>query len=240
MSPSDIKEIKIGFSCFKKWPNLSGTDKERYCESCNKTVYNFSELSDQEIIEFLSNRNGQKTCGKFTKYQIASINQSLKSTQFPSVYKPFILSASMTALVACGTSKKTINTNREHGGSNVEIITELLNPDSINTILIEGFIYDEINKPLIGANFFLLESKIGCTTDLDGKFKLLIKQEDIKSENASVQYFGYAPLEIPLVEIKNKEIKISMVVNTALLGEVVIIKQPLYKRLWNGFVGIFK
>ena len=67
-----------------------------------------------KIIEFYQIGMGKNLDGKFTKYQIASINQSLKSRpNFQSVYKPFILSASLTALSLHVELLKAINTNRE-------------------------------------------------------------------------------------------------------------------------------
>jgi len=54
------------------------------------------------------------------------------------------------------------------------------------------------------------------------------------------KYPGYETIEIPLVDIKNKEVKISMIDIVHSLGGLVYIKQPLHKRLWNRFVGVFR
>ena len=98
--------------------------------------------------------------------------------------------------------KKVCTTNHDHKNSNVEIVSSINNPDSLNTVLIKGQIFDDVNEPMIGANFVFDDSKIGCTTDIDGKFEIEVKLEEIKSQTISVQYVGYETLQIPLTDIK--------------------------------------
>ena len=240
MNTKNIREIKIGYSCHKDWSKMSGSNAERHCESCSKSVFNFSDSSNEEILKFLAARDGQKNCGKFDRQQLELLNQSLTKSSEANFYKPLILGASLTTLVACGTSKKVCKTNHNHKNSNVEIVSNVNNPDSLSTVLIKGQIFDDVNEPLIGANFVFDDSKLGCTTDIDGKFEIEVKLDELKSQTTSVQYVGYETFQIPLIDVKNKEVKISMVDMGVLLGEVVIIKQPLHKRVWNGFKNIFR
>ena len=240
MNTKNIREIKIGYSCHKDWSKMSGSNAERHCESCSKSVFNFSDSSNEEILEFLAERNGQKNCGKFDRQQLELLNQSLSNSNETNFYKPLILGASLTTLVACGTSKKVCEINYNHEESNVEIVFNINNPDSLSTVLIKGQIFDYVNGPIIGANFVFDDSKFGCLTDLDGKFEIEVELDLLKSQTTSVHCLGYETLQIPLIDIKNKEVKISMVDMGVLLGEIVIIKQPLHKRIWNRFKNIFR
>jgi hypothetical protein len=240
MDTKNIKEIKIGFRCHEEWSKMNVSNSERHCELCNKSVFDFSNLSIEEIFKFLRERKGDKTCGKFDTYQLSQLNKSINNNSNSSFIKPYIFGASITTFLACNTSKKICDTNHLYENSKFEVVSEIVHPDSTNTILIKGQIFDETNQPLIGANFYLYNSKIGCSTDLNGKFELKVNKDEIKSETASVEYVGYEILEIPLIDIRNRQIKISMVESGALLGEVVIIKQPIHKRFWQGIKNVFR
>jgi len=240
MKSKHIKEIKIGYSCNEEWSKMNGTKQKRHCESCSKSVFNFSYSSNEEILKFLTERNGQKICGKFDINQLVELNQSIRRSNEISFYKPLIIGTSLATMISCGTSKEACDANHVHEKSRFEIISNINNPDSINTVLIKGQIFDDENYPLIGANFVFNESKLGTTTDIDGIFEIEVNSTELISQTASVQYVGYETLEIPLVDIKNKEVKISMIDMGHLLGDVVIIRQPLHKRMWNGFINIFR
>lgn len=240
MNTKNIREIKIGYSCHKDWSKMSGSNAERHCEFCSKSVFNFSNSSNDEILEFLAKRKDQQTCGKFNIYQVELLNQSISNSNRTNLLRPLIVGTSIATLISCGTFKQVCETKYVHECSNVKIISNISNPDSLSTVLIKGQIFDDVNEPLIGANFVFDDSKLGCTTDIDGKFEIEVKLDELKSQTTSVQYVGYETFQIPLIDIKNKEVKISMVDMGVLLGEVVIIKQPLHKRLWNGFKNIFR
>jgi len=240
MDTKNIQEIKIGFRCHEEWSKMNVSNSARHCELCNKSVFDFSNLSNEEIFKFFTERKGDKTCGKFDTYQLYQLNQSLNNNNKSSFLKPYIFGASITTFLACNASKKICETNDLYQNSKFEVVSEIVHPDSTNTFLIKGQILGVTKQPIIGANFYLYNSKIGCSTDLDGKFELIVNKDEIKSETASVEYVGYENLEIPLIDIRNKQIKISMVESRALLGEVVIIKQPIHKRFWKGIKNVFR
>ena len=240
MKPENIKEIKIGFSCYKEWPKMQGNDYTRHCKSCKKSVFNFSNSTNQEVIEFLSKRSGESNCGKFNQSQIESINHQLQASDYSSILKPFILATTMATMIACGTSKKVCETVQQHRKSKVEIISEVNNPDTINKIFIHGQILDEAKVPIIGVHFVIDESEIGSITDLDGKFKLEVAKNEITANTTSIRHPGYEPLQIPLIDIKNKEIKIELIESFVLLGEVVLVHHSKRNRFWNRIKTIFK
>jgi len=70
-----IKSISIPESCSQQWQVMSPVDGGRHCESCCKTVVDFSQMKDAEIINYLATKNN--TCGRFTGDQLPRINQAL-------------------------------------------------------------------------------------------------------------------------------------------------------------------
>ena len=57
--------VKIGSPCPKKWSELEGGDKQRYCSECQLHVHNLSAMSAPERNEFIEN-GGERKCIAYT------------------------------------------------------------------------------------------------------------------------------------------------------------------------------
>ncbi len=55
--PEDWEKMKIGLT-------------SRFCESCTKDVMDFTKMSRQEILEYLLENQGQRTCGRILPSQL--------------------------------------------------------------------------------------------------------------------------------------------------------------------------
>jgi hypothetical protein len=60
--------IRQTFQCDNKWDEMSPQGNGRHCGSCNKIVVDFTEMSDQDIIQFLLKNT--HSCGLFKKNQL--------------------------------------------------------------------------------------------------------------------------------------------------------------------------
>src|SRR5471030_2658656 len=56
--------IHIPEPCHEDWQQMTPVDKGRFCQSCAKQVVDFSVMSDQQILNYISNAPG-KLCGRF-------------------------------------------------------------------------------------------------------------------------------------------------------------------------------
>ena len=61
--------IQVPSSCREAWNNMSAESNGRYCSSCQKTVIDFTRMSDMELMQFFRDHKGS-TCGRFTKDQL--------------------------------------------------------------------------------------------------------------------------------------------------------------------------
>lgn len=235
----NIREVKLGFKCHEEWSEMEERNENRHCQSCDKLVFDLTKLSNEEIIDFLSKRKKQKTCGSFTQSQLHNLNYRLAQANGKNHRKLFLTATLLTTLMSCNSSKNLTSNYCEHENSKIEIIANGINSDSLKTVVIKGRIVDENDEPLIGANLVFDETTNGCSTDFDGKFDIEVKTSEIKSETVTTQYIGFENYEIKLVDIKNKDVKIVMADYGVLLGDVIIIKQPFHKRVWNGIKNIF-
>ncbi len=61
--------IHIEEPCHEKWNKMTQEEQGRFCHSCSKTVVDFSNMSDTQILNYLSKASGN-TCGRFASDQL--------------------------------------------------------------------------------------------------------------------------------------------------------------------------
>jgi hypothetical protein len=62
--------INIASPCHENWDAMTSSDKGKFCASCQKTVVDFTNMSDREIIEYFSKSTGS-VCGRLTDEQLS-------------------------------------------------------------------------------------------------------------------------------------------------------------------------
>lgn len=61
--------LHIKEPCQENWNAMSPAAQGRFCQSCAKTVIDFSQMSDKQILDIVSKAPGN-TCGRFTGNQL--------------------------------------------------------------------------------------------------------------------------------------------------------------------------
>ncbi len=84
--------LHINEACSENWDAMTPNDKGKFCNNCNRTVFDFTTANDNEIIQFIEKAKGEEFCGKFEEQQL---NRWLEKTSIrtsnPALYK-FLLS----------------------------------------------------------------------------------------------------------------------------------------------------
>jgi len=62
--------VSIPEPCHEDWNKMTPDDKGRFCGSCAKSVFDFSNKSDDEIQSTLEDNKGTKLCGRFKTTQL--------------------------------------------------------------------------------------------------------------------------------------------------------------------------
>lgn len=62
-------QLSIPEPCHEDWDAMMPDDKGRFCASCQKTVVDFSNMSDRQLAEFFKKPAGS-TCGRFHQDQL--------------------------------------------------------------------------------------------------------------------------------------------------------------------------
>lgn len=60
-------KLTIPRPCHENWDNMTPDEKGKFCSVCSQSVYDFTDLSDEEISNF---NFDQKICGRFREDQL--------------------------------------------------------------------------------------------------------------------------------------------------------------------------
>jgi hypothetical protein len=165
-------------------------EKGRYCESCEKTVIDFTNLSRQEIIRKLEGK--KEICGRLYASQLTEINSTKSKTEFYLAKWAMLLRLGSIL----GISEPVLSQNIK---PKIEL-QEKSNWKSIlpkkaekDTITIKGKVTDlKNNFPLAGVNIIFKGTSIGTQTDFDGKFSMKIPTDKLDNDNYLVfTYIGF-------------------------------------------------
>ncbi|MFD1258140.1 energy transducer TonB [Mucilaginibacter terrae] len=66
---NEISNIKLRFSCNENWDAMTGSDGGKYCDKCQKKVYDFTNSKADEFMKILA-ENNYSICGRFAKQQV--------------------------------------------------------------------------------------------------------------------------------------------------------------------------
>lgn len=200
--------------------------------SCQKEVVDFTGLSDDQVLNHFHSNKG-KTCGRFYRTQL---NRRVLPTK--EVSRPSLVKMAFGALLAVFSSKTALGQEAApaKGTINYEIPKNDLVPITPkdtrlpNPVTIEGVVIDSTTtETLIGASVLLNNTEIGCSTDIDGRFSLVVPSKHVTDTmSISVSFIGYETKRI-WVGTDNTPLKIELGMDSSvLLGDIVVVGGCFY------------
>lgn len=231
-----IQAIKLGFTFSQKWEDMEPVSGGRYCQGCQKDVIDFTQLSNQEIIDYFEQKSKVKTCGHFSEEQLKQLKKSLEQSQKTSLQpslSTLVLGTLLTAS-SCQTSKTINHSNCKDHKSHYEIVDKSIDKKDTASAEIIGTITSEDNEPLSDVFIQIGETNIGAVSNLNGEFRLVVPTDLIQAKVLTTNYVGFERLQIDLDEVTDKKIKITLIDDPNLLtGEVVVVRPSFPKRIWQ-------
>ena len=95
--------ISVPKPCHENWNTMLPEEKGRFCNSCSKTVVDFTTMNTMEVQDFINQNKENNICGHFKQTQLDSINLHIPShilTQRQGFNRMFL----WTLLLVMGTS----------------------------------------------------------------------------------------------------------------------------------------
>lgn len=233
-----IKSISIPQPCHENWNKMTPVEQGRHCIQCNKTVTDFTAMTNNEIVSyFLGHGN---VCGRFDSNQLTGLNSYLAVQDKPGFsWKKFTIAAAVTSLFA------TTNANAQRTLGKVRI-SQTVNPvkkapaDTTFKVITGKVVASDDGQPLPGAIVKLLKGETATSTNINGEYKLEIPAN---ADTLVVSYIGFQTQKIQLDQVLLARNVTMMMDSTKMIygvvGGVYIARQPFYKRAWNAIKRIF-
>jgi hypothetical protein len=177
MGKAGTIKLSIPQPCAQNWDEMSITDKGRFCDSCNKTVTDFTHYSDQQLADFFK-RSKEHTCGKFRNDQLEKPLYSLQSSQSRSLPQ-LLISAALTI----GAGNHVYANDKQADQTEIHaVLNEKKEGEKNNSIaggdsarFVSGKIIDLTTRlEVAGATVIVEGGRMAVTTDVNGVFKLVI------------------------------------------------------------------
>lgn len=207
MAHENLFKIYIPDPCFENWDKMTPNEQGAFCKVCSKTVVDFSNKTEEDIQQYISENLDKKICGRFNLSQIENnvtnvpkikINienkWSFPSFLFP-LNTPFRTAA--LALMLCAGSIM-YGCSGEAAGKDVPLTGEIeLKVDTVKTNR-DTINYNDLNRIQGGISYYNYQNRnkpADSTKSCDpvetrtvGKIKVV--QDTIKTDTSEVQVKG--------------------------------------------------
>lgn len=225
-------QLQIPEPCHESWDNMTPADKGRFCGSCQKTVIDFTRMSDAQLIAFFKKPATGSTCGRFYGDQL-NRDYEIPRKRLPWIKLLFQIVIPALLFTSKAKSQVQIRTGDttyvEPGKGDMDLIR--LGKPAIDTSRIKkisGKITDDKGKPIPYATVMVKGTKTGAMAKEDGSF---IINPYLSGSTATLQFssVGFASKEI-LIDTSGSLSICSAVRLTELRGYlgglVVVSKKP--------------
>lgn len=227
-------KINIPTPCHENWLAMTKVEKGRFCSSCQKKVYDFTNATDTQIIATIDDNDN--LCGRFLKSQlnrtIEKPNQKRKKWLALATLTGFLSLATQEAF-SQGEPVKIVQTD-----TNVNF-NKINSSNNLDPIII-GSINDSYG-PLAHASIFIKNKQHFATSDFNGNFSIKAKLGD----TLVVNYIGYKTYEEVIIQNKN-EYKIILEEDMIIEDETIVVaggafvKRSFFGRIFHKIGNLFR
>jgi CarboxypepD_reg-like domain len=235
--------LSVPEPCSEKWSSFTPTANGGFCSSCSKSVVDFTSMSDDAIVDFISNKN-DKVCGRFHTSQLKSYSHSAHAGIHPGWH---LLKMSFLVLLVVLMNNPSFSHPLKVKTQSEVVQYQGQHKEELNASMLEysikGIVKGEDNEPLPGVNIYLKGTTIGTVSDENGKFEF-----PQKLNTGAILVFSFLGLETKeyVVSTQTLEpIEISLAFSTEIMMGAVAVNEVYTKRpstihtWWSKVKGIF-
>lgn len=241
MAKQSSLSLTVPNPCQQAWNEMIPNNEGHFCSHCNKTVIDFTQLTDEQVAAVFKNTSG-KVCGRFTASQLDRDLLTPRTTH----HNPFIPAAVMTAALVT----VAVNSDAQQAKPSTQFIQTpgmvmkvaestavvakkdtVPAKDIIRTV--SGKVIDSTGAPIPWATIQIKNTRSHVVTDTNGRFKINITEKLAGTANTLIfNYLGYEPQEVPLTGTREQFDNLEVVMHgyPMLTGEVVVVRK---RNLWQ-------
>lgn len=166
--------ITIPQPCHESWAQMTPAAQGRHCAACQKTVIDFTQLTDADLLQFFKQSSG-KVCGRFVA---AQLKRPLRAAAAPGCALWRVWLASVVVVLSLRailppTARAQTPVARQAADSLPLAQSRVQRPEASDSVAITGIVVDSTtSQPLYGVTVLLKGTNIGVSSDTDGKFLL--------------------------------------------------------------------
>lgn len=172
-------QISIPEPCQEGWQNMTPVEKGRFCASCQKTVLDFTHLSDNEIIKLVSKNDA--LCGRIN---VSQLNRNLIETKIKSNYFGYF-ATSVLAFLSLGTYTIVAQEKPVQEQTDLKYLNKAT--DSVKNITVTGVVTGNSGEFLQGATVVIKNTSSGVQTNEKSEYSIKVNIGDI----LVFSYLGY-------------------------------------------------
>ncbi len=225
-----MKKLKLSIptSCHENWDAMTPNDQGRFCGACNKSVIDFTDMSDRQMIAFFKQPLAS-VCGRLHPDQLyRDIILPRKRLPWIKYFFQFAVPAFLVSLKATaqiGTTKgKLVAICRPPivGDTIVKpmVLGRMAPPPQFQAVIpeISGRVVDSNGEPVAFATVMLKGTNTGVQTAADGKFNL--KDKNLHGKILVASAVGLKTIEQKIADLETVTLQLSQL---SLTGEVVLV-----------------
>ncbi len=245
MKKRQTMQLTIPKPCSEDWSAMASSDMGRYCNSCEKTVIDFTKMTDQELKDVFNKIGKEKVCGRFRENQldrtITDPTLTAKRTWIPSALLSVFLMFGQYE-IASSQENRTIQTVKIPSKQASQKEEDKTVSSNNKSSIIKGRVIDfETEEGVPGVTVALKNTEIKVLSDPKGLFSLEIPEN--RSNQSFIIIFRAIGYQSKELEIDTQDIA-SMVVlkleiDTTTLSETVIVggacRASIFRRFFNLF-----
>lgn len=176
MKPQPIS-INIPQPCHENPASMQKNEQGKFCSACQKNVRDFSQMTDNEILEILGKEQGSG-CGTFRAGQLnrLMVQTQLKgnNTRLNTIMAGLLLAAGAGAAHAQSSAHIPVPVPTVDTTGAMHHSVEPVTKDSVIPVFKGQVVDAEVGNPMIGVFVTLKGTSCRTNTDVNGNFSLTI------------------------------------------------------------------
>jgi hypothetical protein len=221
-----IKSITIPKPCDQQWEQMTTADNGRHCAHCCKTVVDFADMTDAQLISYLISHNN--VCGRLSEPQLNRVNLQLngQDAKPKTGWKKWVMTTALLGSTvfykvhgqaAPSTPKFEQSLSQSYPASFTKGKVGAVKESKRE---IKGRIVDEACMPLHGATVRVVGTNIVLPTDTNGRFKF---HAPIAAKQFTVSFVGFETETIDIDSIRNGVHEVKLTPQVVSMNDVVVI-----------------
>lgn len=216
-------QLSIPEPCHEDWEKMHPVEKGRFCDSCQKKVVDFSNMSDFEIAQFFKKPYTGSLCGRFMNDQLErTIELPKKRIPWLKYFFQIAIPAFLTANKAAAQGSVKVISRNEISCTKDSLQRSMVfgdvMPANQGKQMIKGRVLSEEGRPIQGASVIIKGTITGVATNANGEYFINASI----GQTLVVSFVGFETQHI-LVSKENSATVVLTNLQIASSGEVMIL-----------------